>query len=172
MSEMIVSHESSTNNSVSKNADQKFCFACGKLIHLSASQCPTCGALQTTVTNQPALVPDVLSESSALSALKANHVYCRGCGTGIHESATSCPKCGAPQSSTYRTFTGESNRVPAALFAIFLGWVGGHKFYLGKIFQGLLYLFFCWTFIPAIIGFIEGIIYLTMSDQEFGRKYS
>jgi TM2 domain-containing membrane protein YozV len=52
-----------------------------------------------------------------------------------------------------------------------LGGLGIHKFYLGRIGQGILYLIFFWTFIPAVVGFIEGIIYLTMSDQEFEAKY-
>ena len=26
-----------------------------------------------------------------------NFVHCRGCGTQIHETAPTCPKCGAPQ---------------------------------------------------------------------------
>ncbi|MCZ3413305.1 hypothetical protein LRS27_26235, partial [Klebsiella pneumoniae] len=42
---------------------------------------------------------------------------------------------------------------------------------LGKIGQGFLYLIFCWTFIPAIIAFIEFIIYLCDSDEKFARKY-
>jgi TM2 domain-containing membrane protein YozV len=37
--------------------------------------------------------------------------------------------------------------------------------------QGILYLLFSWTFIPVVVGFIEGIIYLTMSDQGFEDKY-
>lgn len=47
-----------------------------------------------------------------------------------------------------------------------------HKFYLGKIGQGFIYLLLCWTFIPAIIAFIEGIMLLTQSDEEFNRKYN
>ena len=31
--------------------------------------------------------------------------------------------------------------------------------------QGILYIVFCWTFIPALIGFIEGIVYLCMTDK-------
>jgi TM2 domain-containing membrane protein YozV len=63
------------------------------------------------------------------------------------------------------------NRVAAALLAFFLGYLGVHKFYLGKIGQGFLYLIFCWTGIPAIIAFIEGILYLVASDSEFNSKY-
>ncbi|WP_050156571.1 TM2 domain-containing protein, partial [Yersinia enterocolitica] len=48
---------------------------------------------------------------------------------------------------------------------------GIRRSYLGKIGQGFLYLIFCWTFIPSIIAFIEFIIYLCNSDEEFARKY-
>ncbi|MCV6037348.1 TM2 domain-containing protein, partial [Escherichia coli] len=60
---------------------------------------------------------------------------------------------------------------PSSFLAFFLGGFGVHKFYLGKIGQGFLYLIFCWTFIPAIIAFIEFIIYLCDSDEKFARKY-
>ena len=49
------------------------------------------------------------------------------------------------------------HKVVYALLAIFLGWLGIHKFYAGKPVQGVLYILFCWTYIPGIIGFIEGI---------------
>ena len=65
----------------------------------------------------------------------------------------------------------KKNKLVAALLAIFLGGLGIHKFYLGKIGWGIVYLLFCWTSIPSIIGFIEGIIYLVMSDSEFAKKY-
>ncbi len=63
------------------------------------------------------------------------------------------------------------NRVTAALFAILLGDFGAHKFYLGDTNRGILYLVFFWTFIPGLIGLVEGIQYLTMSDPEFARRY-
>ena len=63
------------------------------------------------------------------------------------------------------------NRTTAAIFAILLGGLGIHKFYLGKIGQGILYLLFSWTFIPLILCVIEGIIYLTMTDQAFETSY-
>ncbi|MDR2879496.1 MAG: TM2 domain-containing protein [Fusobacteriales bacterium] len=52
------------------------------------------------------------------------------------------------------------HKVVYALLAIFLGSLGIHKFYAGKPVQGVLYILFCWTYIPGIIGFIEGIVVL------------
>jgi hypothetical protein len=52
-----------------------------------------------------------------------------------------------------------------------LGGVGLHKFYLGKPVQGVLYIFFCWTFIPAILGLIEGLNFAFMSDKVFRDRY-
>ncbi len=62
------------------------------------------------------------------------------------------------------------SKVAAGLLAIFLGGLGIHKFYLGKTGMGILYLVLCWTYIPAIVGFIEGIIYLTSNDHNFQVK--
>jgi TM2 domain-containing membrane protein YozV len=64
------------------------------------------------------------------------------------------------------------NKMTAGLLAILLGGLGAHKFYLDQPGLGILYLLFCWTFIPAIIGLVEGITYLTMSDQDFNAKYN
>ena len=66
---------------------------------------------------------------------------------------------------------GEKNRIVAIVLAFFLGGFGVHKFYLGRIGWGVIYLLFCWTFIPTIVAFIEFIIYLCMSDKDFARKY-
>lgn len=63
-------------------------------------------------------------------------------------------------------------KVCAGLLAIFVGSFGIHKFYLGKFWQGLLYLLFCWTIIPGIIGFIEGVYYLMMPDGKFNYLYN
>ena len=96
--------------------------------------------------------------------------YCVGCGKQLHVSALACPGCGAPQRSASGA-VGRKSRVTAALLAFFLGGLGVHKFYLGRAGWGILYLLFFWTFIPAVIAFIEFIIYLTMSDEAFAEKY-
>jgi hypothetical protein len=101
--------------------------------------------------------------------------FCQACGRSILERAEICPLCGVRQPMMYAPPYGavrpRHNRVIAAVFALLLGGLGVHKFYLGKIGQGVLYLVFCWTFIPTIVGFIEGIIYLVKSDDDFAADY-
>lgn len=63
------------------------------------------------------------------------------------------------------------NKLTAGFLGIFLGGLGIHKFYMGKIGMGILYICFCWTYIPAIVGFIEGITYLCSNDENFQLKH-
>ena len=104
-----------------------------------------------------------------ITAGNAPTKFCFACGQSIDSRAEICPKCGVRQHTA--PVAGQKNRIVAALLAFFLGWFGAHKFYLGRIGQGILYLVFCWTAIPAIIAFIEFIIYLVTSDEEFAKKY-
>jgi TM2 domain-containing membrane protein YozV len=64
------------------------------------------------------------------------------------------------------------SKIVAALLAFFLGGLGIHKFYLGEGVAGVIYLLFCWTFIPGIIAFFEFIGLLLTSDQVFDAKYN
>ena len=63
------------------------------------------------------------------------------------------------------------SKVLAALFAIFLGGLGIHWFYLGHVARGVVYLLFMWTGIPWIIGLCEGIYFLASGDIKFQRHY-
>jgi TM2 domain-containing membrane protein YozV len=66
----------------------------------------------------------------------------------------------------------KQKKLVAAILAILLGGLGVHKFYLGYIAAGVVQLilsFFCG--IGGIIGLIEGIIYLTKSDDDFESTY-
>lgn len=49
----------------------------------------------------------------------------------------------------------KKNPTTAVLLALFLGNIGIHKFYMGNTGMGILYLVFCWTFIPGFIAFFE-----------------
>ena len=93
---------------------------------------------------------------------------------------------------------GVKSKTTAGLLAIFLGGVGAHKFYLGYTGIGLLHIAFWWVALFASCGacvaafftfgvslaliliiwliywsipIVEGIIYLTKSDDEFHQTY-
>ena len=61
------------------------------------------------------------------------------------------------------------NKVVYCILAFFLGGIGIHKFYAGKIGTGVLYLLFCWTFIPGFIALIEFIIALCQKSDSSGN---
>ena len=83
------------------------------------------------------------------------------------------------------TNSGENKKLLAGLLAIFVGGLGVHKFILGYNKEGFILLgtflisipLMCiiigaiTIYIPALIGLIEGIIYLTKSDEEFYQTY-
>ncbi len=82
-------------------------------------------------------------------------------------------------------FAGDKNKLVAGILGIFLGWVGVHKFYLGYKNPGIVMAVMgiggfltSWLLIGllplmivSVIGFIEGILYIVCSDEEFERKY-
>ncbi|CAM3713043.1 TM2 domain-containing protein [Flavobacterium saliperosum S13] len=67
----------------------------------------------------------------------------------------------------------ENKKVLAGIMGILFGGLGIHKFILGYSKEGILQIVI--TFVTcgagSLIGFIEGIIYLTKSDQEFYQTY-
>lgn len=67
----------------------------------------------------------------------------------------------------------ESKRVITGVLAIVLGSLGVHKFMLGYTKAGIIQLIISFVScgILTIIPFIEGIIYLTKSDEEFINTY-
>lgn len=64
------------------------------------------------------------------------------------------------------------NKTTAGILAIFLWAFGAHKFYLWEKGVGVLYLIFCWTNIPRIVGVVEGIMLLKMPESDFNQKYN
>jgi TM2 domain-containing membrane protein YozV len=68
---------------------------------------------------------------------------------------------------------GAEKKLTAGILGIVLGGFGVHKFYLGYqkegIIQIVITLLTCG--IGALVGVVEGIIYLTKSDEEFVATY-
>ena len=55
------------------------------------------------------------------------------------------------------------------MLCLFLGGAGIHKFYAGKWFQGLLYVAFCWTWIPAILALFDLLGAMFKRTNEYGE---
>ncbi|MGJ8726001.1 MAG: TM2 domain-containing protein [Roseibacillus sp.] len=82
-------------------------------------------------------------------------------------SEESTPPAGGAQ------IPGADKKMVAGILGILLGSLGIHKFYLGYQKEGIIQLVVSLVTCGAgsIIGLIEGIIYLTKSDQEFVDTY-
>ncbi len=72
---------------------------------------------------------------------------------------------------------GADKKLPAGICGILLGCLGVHKFILGYTREGVIMLLITLltcgvgASVVGIIGLIEGIIYLTKSDEEFVQTY-
>ena len=71
----------------------------------------------------------------------------------------------------------ESKRIVSGILGILLGCLGVHKFVLGYQTEGIIMLLITVLTcgigggLTGLIGLIEGIIYLTKSDEEFYQMY-
>ena len=67
----------------------------------------------------------------------------------------------------------ESKRILAGIMGILFGYFAIHKFILGYTKEGIIQIVanICTFGLATIIPFIEGIIYLSKSDQEFIATY-
>ena len=143
---------------------ERVCPQCGAPIDPQASECRFCGEklVVQQVANQAAAQPQFAQQPY-------QQQYAQPPQQQIIIQQTAAPQ------PTYVSGINPAwpikNKMVAGLLAIFLGGLGIHKFYLGKIPIGILYLVFCWTYVPAIIGFIEGIIYLCSNDENFQLKH-
>lgn len=76
------------------------------------------------------------------------------------------------QYSNNRNYHSEK-KLAAGLLGILLGVFGANKFFLGYIKEGVIQIVvnICTCGIASVIPLIEGIIYLTMSDEQFDQTY-
>lgn len=136
----------------------KHCRNCGAEINDAAEVCTECGVNQQT------------RLEGSHEERDADQVYCVNCGELIYRQAEICPECGVSQPSLGSS--GDTDQVAAGILAILLGGLGVHKFYQGNTRNGVLYLCFFWTAIPAILGLIEGILMLVADEQEYEEKFA
>lgn len=95
----------------------KFCSRCGGKIDERAVVCPLCGCQVEQIA--PAATPNIVINNANTNTNTQTQTQVMG---------------GA-------MFKKPKNKWVALLLCFFLGWLGGHKFYEGKIGMGVLYLF-------------------------------
>jgi TM2 domain-containing membrane protein YozV len=96
----------------------------------------------------------------------------------IPEFAAAAPAISPPTLPPAGTrLVGADKKIPAGVCGILLGCLGVHKFVLGYTREGVIMLLITILTcgyggaVMGIIGLIEGIIYLTRSDEEFVQTY-
>ena len=144
------------------------CVSCGKFICANCNTelkgKNTCKKCVDEIFEENKIKMDKLEDSSKVQ----QPMVFMNAGGGGGAAASSASSVGGEQANI--PFYTKS-KVVAGLLAIFLGAFGIHKFYFGKWVQGIVYIAFFWTYIPAILGVIEGIRYLLLTDQDFAQKY-
>ncbi len=53
------------------------------------------------------------------------------------------------------------------VLAIIGGFFGLQEFYMERWVLGILAVLFCWTCIPAVVAFVEAIVWLFRGEEEF-----
>lgn len=134
---------------------------------------------QSEAQTAPAGTPSQATTAPAATEPPRATKFCAHCGGKIDEKAVVCPLCGcqveqiapagtAPsivinnansnvntntqtQNLSGAMFKKPKNKWVALLLCIFLGCLGGHKFYEGKIGMGVIYLFTCGLFFVGVV---------------------
>lgn len=126
------------------------CRNCGKQIDDKAAICIHCG------------VPP-----------KASNSFCFNCGNATAANQAICMSCGVALSTKG---TGQKTKSTALLLALFLGVVGGHKFYMGSWGWGIVQLILSLTVVFFAVSLLmtlaDMVRMILMTDEEFSIKAS
>lgn len=140
-----------------------FCVKCGAEINSDEKVCSSCGALQSGA------------------------IFCKHCGEAIDKDCVVCPKCGKQvgeikseqpnivinntNNNTNTAYASAGvgygrmkNKWVAFCLCLFLGLVGAHKFYEGKVGMGILYIFTVGLF---GIGYIIDLITILLKPNPY-----
>lgn len=145
--------------------ETKTCPQCGAPVNVNETECKYCGAALPLTIN-PQAAPTFQQPVSTTNP-QAAPIFQQPVSATIQQSQSSSQQL---ISDGIDPAWPIKSKTAAGVLAILLGGLGIHKFYLGKVGTGIIYLLFCWTYIPAVIGFIEGIVYLTSNDHNFQVK--
>lgn len=114
--------------------ETKFCKHCGQAIDADCVVCPKCGKqveeLKSSNNGQPIVINNNNNNSSSSSAA-------------------------AVAGGFYGELISPKSWLVTLLLCIFLGGVGGHRFYAGKIGTAIIMILLCWTGISVIWAVID-----------------
>lgn len=103
-------------------------------------------------------------------------MFCYQCGAEIQEDAIYCPHCGcatinhsASAAAFYPEDVSIKSRLIALLLCAFLGYLGIHRFYIGKFGTGILWLFTGGCF---GIGYIVDLVLIACGSMRDGAGYA
>ncbi len=150
---ILVKQAGASNELRTPAMSTKFCTHCGAEQVKGAYACPKCGF-----------------------ATQQKRNYCFNCGVKTDPEQILCVKCGASLAQSplavVPSLGGRKEKPVAGLFALLLGWIGVHKFYLESWGWGVVYVLLSWTGITFIAGIIEGILFFLMDEQTFDQRYN
>lgn len=139
------------------------CPYCAETVVASAKKCKHCGEILDVALR-------AAEEAKKSNSSQQPMVFMNAGGGGGGSSAAASAAASAAGNG-FGPIVGTKSRLVAALLAFFLGGIGVHKFYLGQTGWGIIYFLFCWTFIPMLVSWIEGTLYLLSTQRAFALKY-
>lgn len=147
-------------------AGTKHCPYCDEQVSMSAKKCKHCGEILDVALR----AVEEVKKSAHLRQQPQQPMVFMNAGGGGGGSSSAANAIGGGGYGAGQ-IVGTKSRVVAAVLAFFFGGLGIHKFYLGQLAWGVIYVVFCWTFIPVFLGWIEGLLYLLSTERAFALKY-
>ena len=138
-----------------------FCPKCGAQNDDFAQSCLQCQAVLPAIGGQP---------------YQAQTDYQQPYQPSYEPIQPPAPMYGQPMVQDWKT-AGADKKIVAGILGIVVGGLGIHKFVLGYQKEGLIMLLVsvlsCFTLsaVMHVIGIVEGIMYLTKTDEDFVRTY-
>lgn len=149
-----------------------FCTNCGKELLDSFEFCPECGKMINSEESESYDTKKTFYDFTGMTKI------CPKCGVAVPEDSFYCLNCGNAFPEHYNEFEAIKRRInmqtgtwrskwTALILCVFLGWLGAHRFYEGKIITGLLYL--CTGGLFGI-GWIVDIVRLAIKPNPYRVK--